>query len=381
MNNGAGSLAGKIDMNNIILLGYSRGGEAVVNAFRMNAETTGSLDEKGPPVGPGAGEGVFPIRAVVSIAPTTSRQAPLGPPFLLQPPQITAPLIGDAPYLLIYGSADGDLTGINITAEPLRLYDLARGPKQTLWIYDANHNFFNQNWGMDDAAQFKESGDISPLPSGPVVPPPRLSRDQQRQLTNAYLLAFLKAYVREDAADTRSEPSLAYREFFSRPANLLTPPALDGIGIHTMYAQSEAARVEVGTFEEEPNEERVTSTSQPGVEAFELLDWLELPLDGGADDTALDRHTFFGASKGVLFGWNDPDARYVTVTLNKDVSEFETLSFRVALKALDALLQSGELEMAVALRDADGRESAIRTSAFTNIPEPHERTDGRTSPK
>ena len=31
--------------------------------------------------------------------------------------------------------------------------------------------------------------------------------------------------------------------------------------------------------------------------------------------------------------------------------------------------------MAVALRDADGNESAIRLSAFTNIPEPHKRTD------
>ena len=74
MNVGAEPLAGKIDMNNIVLIGHSRGGEAVVKAFRMNAITTGSLDERGPPVGPGIGEGVFPIRAVISIAPTTLRQ-------------------------------------------------------------------------------------------------------------------------------------------------------------------------------------------------------------------------------------------------------------------------------------------------------------------
>ena len=378
MNVGAEPLAGKIDMNNIVLIGHSRGGEAVVKAFRMNAITTGSLDERGPPVGPGIGEGVFPIRAVISIAPTTLRQ--LSSPVLFPPPLITAPLIGNAPYLLIYGSADRHVTGEFINSHPFRLYDLARGPKQTLWIYGANHNFFNQNWGVDDATQFRETvfeptphDIISELLTGPVVPSPRLSRDQQQQLTNAYVLAFLKDYVREDAADTGSEPSLAYREFFSRPANLLAPPALSGIRIHSMYGVSEGARVEVDNFEEEVNNEEVTSTGQPGVEAFDLLDRVELDLDGGADDSDPNRHTFFGASKGVLFGWNDPDARYVTVTADKDISELETLSFRVTLKAFDAL--PGDLEMAVALRDADGRESEIRVSAFTNIPQPYERRD------
>jgi hypothetical protein len=80
--------------NNIGIMGHSRGGEAVVIAARLNQQE--SLGHN--------------INAVISLAPTS----------------ITNPTLGGAwakPYLVIYGSMDGDVAGIKNTG--FELYDRA----------------------------------------------------------------------------------------------------------------------------------------------------------------------------------------------------------------------------------------------------------------
>ncbi len=345
MNAGAGStLGGKIDLDNVILVGHSRGGEAVVQAWRLN-----NVVPLGPSVGPGAGEGAFPIRAVVSIAPTTVERA-------------TAPPLDTIPYLVIYGSADGDVNGINAGVQPFRFYDLAKGPKQLVWIYGANHNYFNVSWPEDDGA-------------GTVAIAERRTAAEQRVLVNGYVLAFLKAYFRDSAVDVASGPSDAHLEYFLGPTNLLRPAGLGAFPLHIMYGKTAASRIVVDDFEHN-SDLAVTSRNTPGVDTSSLVAKDELDLDGGPDVNS-SAHTFFHQTKGVLFGWSNADAGYVTVLspADRNISGFEALSFRVTLRALDSLLTTGDLRMAVGLRDAGGQMSVIRTEAFTKIPEPHLRTD------
>jgi hypothetical protein len=107
--------------NNVGIMGHSRGGEAVVIAARLNQQE---------------GWG-YNINAVISLAPTnqyTSEQ--FAPPWA-------------APYLVIYGSLDGDLGGIGDTG--FELYDRASGLNKSMaFVYRACHDRFNTVWGDGD---------------------------------------------------------------------------------------------------------------------------------------------------------------------------------------------------------------------------------------
>jgi hypothetical protein len=106
---------------NIGLMGHSRGGEAVVIATRLNQQEAWGYN----------------INAVISLAPTN---------------QYTFEHFGGAwarPYLVIYGSLDGDLIGIDDTG--FELYDNASGMKKSMaFVYRACHDRFNVVWGDGD---------------------------------------------------------------------------------------------------------------------------------------------------------------------------------------------------------------------------------------
>jgi hypothetical protein len=122
--------------NIIGLMGHSRGGEAVVIATRLNQQE---------------GWG-YAINGVISLAPTD---------------QYTFEHFGGAwaePYLVIYGSLDGDLTGISDTG--FELYDHASGmDKSMAFVYRACHDRFNTVWGDGDLY----FGNLTPADQARVV--------------------------------------------------------------------------------------------------------------------------------------------------------------------------------------------------------------------
>ena len=103
--------------NNIGIMGHSRGGEAVVIAARLCQQEAWGYN----------------INAVISLAPTN---------------QYTFEHFGGAwakPYLVIYGSLDGDLAGIGDTG--FELYDHASGMNKSMaFVYRACHDHFNTVW-------------------------------------------------------------------------------------------------------------------------------------------------------------------------------------------------------------------------------------------
>jgi hypothetical protein len=168
----------KVDMNRIVLVGHSRGGEGVGHASLFNLLSSVQPDIFSPvvPLDGSAGLGPyrFQLSAVAAIAPTDRQYEP-----------INGPTVVPDRYFLMHGSRDGDVSsfeGYN-TYNRTHGVDLANPTvsdgkfKALLWVIGANHNHFNSVW----TAEF-----------GPAT---TLSRTQQEQVAKVHLGALAQVLL------------------------------------------------------------------------------------------------------------------------------------------------------------------------------------------
>lgn len=163
-------LAGKVDMGNIVLVGHSRGGEAVsiaaafneLERFPDNAQETFNFG--------------FGIKGVISIAPTDYRYDR----------EITLKNIN---YLSLQGAYDSDevsFWGMR-PYHRLKFTDDFDGFKAGVYMNHANHGQFNSTWGRSDfGAPMKWLLNLQPLVSG----------EEQRQMAKVYVSAFVEAVLK-----------------------------------------------------------------------------------------------------------------------------------------------------------------------------------------
>lgn len=127
---------GKVDMDNIGLIGHSRGGEAVAIAACFNRlphnpdDATLDFDFN------------FNLRTIIAIAPVDGQYKPSG----------TETILEDVNYLVIQGSNDMDLRSYEGTRQFHRteFKDTAHHVKAGLYVFGANHGQFNTIWGRND---------------------------------------------------------------------------------------------------------------------------------------------------------------------------------------------------------------------------------------
>lgn len=150
------ALFGKVDMENIMIVGHSRGGEGVGHASYFNKLDSVQPDTFTPFVAMDGSEGLGPyhfnIKAVVAIAPTDGQYVPVN----------GATSIEDN-YFLIHGSKDNDVwtfPGHKIYDRAKNLSGLSESSRQNnnaqatrfkslLWVHGANHNYFNSVWQQE----------------------------------------------------------------------------------------------------------------------------------------------------------------------------------------------------------------------------------------
>lgn len=139
-NESPGSLfEGKIDMDNLAVMGHSRGGEAAAIAGFFNKLPYYPDDAKQ------VFDYNFNIKSVVAIAPVDGQYTPgdVGTP------------LENVNYLVLHGANDGDVQSFN----GLRQYertsftDTSYHFKSAVYIYGANHGQFNTSWGNTDSPQ------------------------------------------------------------------------------------------------------------------------------------------------------------------------------------------------------------------------------------
>ncbi|HEU4934259.1 MAG TPA: hypothetical protein VFT48_19375 [Pyrinomonadaceae bacterium] len=147
-------LKGKVDLNRILIVGHSRGGEGVGHASFFNRQASiGVVNLNG--LGPFfLGPYRFGLSAVAAIAPTDQQFVP-----------VSGPTIVPDSYFIVHGSQDADVSNFEgyHTYERAHAVDLANPTvsdgkfKSMLWVYRANHNQFNSVWAPEVAAMPRAS--------------------------------------------------------------------------------------------------------------------------------------------------------------------------------------------------------------------------------
>jgi hypothetical protein len=165
-------LHGKVDLNRILIVGHSRGGEAVGHASFFNRlASIGAVLLDGSA---GLGPYRFGLTAAAAIAPTDRQFVP-----------VSGPTVAPDSYYIIHGSQDSDVFTFEgyHTFERAHAVDPANATvsdgkfKAMLWVHKANHNQFNSVWASE-------------TPVGVAMP-----RESQEQIARVHLGALAQAVL------------------------------------------------------------------------------------------------------------------------------------------------------------------------------------------
>ncbi len=160
----------KVALDQIALIGHSRGGEAVAIAAVFNQLSSYPDDARVK------FDFNFGIKSVVAISPSVDYYAPAGQPVTLS----------KVNYLVLQGGHDSDIAVFvgSRQYQRIKFSEQDYQFKSLLYIYRANHVQFNTVWGGSDWSE--------PL-SALLNRKPLLPAKEQRQIAKVYLAAFLEA--------------------------------------------------------------------------------------------------------------------------------------------------------------------------------------------
>ncbi|UII56398.1 hypothetical protein LS684_02610 [Cytobacillus spongiae] len=155
----------KMDLQQIALIGHSRGGQAAAiaadaNRFFKDDDLLSKLDD-------------IEVQAVIGLAPTDVRI------------DGKRPSLHDISYLLLHGARDGDVNDYPGEQQFNRVYfrNSSTDFKAALYIEDANHSQFNSTWGRMDTS----------IPKGLFLSQREImDPEEQRQVAKVYISAFVE---------------------------------------------------------------------------------------------------------------------------------------------------------------------------------------------
>ncbi|HEX2915727.1 MAG TPA: hypothetical protein VH186_33505 [Chloroflexia bacterium] len=319
----------KIDLNDIALIGHSRGGEAVALA----ANFTNRYSYPGVPseiIGFRS-----PVKAVIAIAPSDAYR--YGKPITLQ----------NLNYLVLQGAHDPDVT----TFAGIRQYQRVNFNddlyhfKSAIYIYRANHGQFSNAWGKYDY----------PFPVNTLLNvKPYLSIEEQQQIAKTYISAFLETSLRGDQRylplfqDQRVAPGWLPKDIYV-----------------TQFADSNFVRV--ADFEED-YVRNTTTLAGGSIEGNNLKSWqdVDLPMRDGEQKQD---------NSAALLGWdrsnNDQIPDY-TLSLPQDAGQLwpVTPDSLLAFSISPNTNQSQSLDLSIELITSDGVKVRLPLSQFAAIHPP-----------
>jgi hypothetical protein len=335
-----GALAGKIDEESIYLVGHSRGGEAVLLAQALLAGT-----HPRPSATPAFSTPASALKGIISISPVSA--------MTVNPPS-------DMPYLLLYGSADGDVNGASHESVwPFKHFDRSTGPSHVIYAIGANHNYFNESWPASDASQWIDTSVLPPVINSLVMPVgvDLLSRSEQQDLAKAYILAFLRAYHENQAS---------YLEYFTSVPSLLRPA-----GIASTIPLSHQARPPTRTIVDHYESNISTTLASSGAVVMPTVTNLSEAALHDIDvlSEAEVSNRFFQETRGALFDWVTASRYRFLLTSPEDLRE-SSIAIRFAQQPqyIGASLQpSTPIDLRVTIEDGSGNQSSVQISAWAPL--------------
>jgi Chlorophyllase len=288
-------LTGKVDLSRVMIVGHSRGGEAVGHASLFNSLTSVQFDPQSPIILLDGSEGLgpygFDLRAIVAIAPTDQQYVPVSGPTKVRDN-----------YLILHGSRDGDVFSFPgyKTYDRSHSVDLinptqpAQGFKSLLWIHGANHNYFNSVWEQESSNT--------------------IERDQQEQIAKVYISAMAQAVL----YDKGEYFNLLRNYAFGVEAGWL--PAINFVSQF-----QDADRLYIQHFEESETD-IVISNPFVGSADIANIDTQKLSFDGKSPFDNL-----FEETQGLRLKWigNNRFYRIQLISNILNIDRFDFLAFRI----------------------------------------------------
>ncbi|MGA9290760.1 MAG: hypothetical protein WBV93_20700 [Anaerobacillus sp.] len=261
---------GKVDLDEIALIGHSRGGQAAILAAKFN-----ELDRY-PNNASMSFDFHYNIQTVIALAPTDYQT--------LSDRKIE---VDDVNYLLLQGSYDSDLSefegdrqynGVHLTGKEKVI-------KSALYVDRANHGQFNTTWGENDTY----------FPFTLLLnKEPMLDGQEQQQIAKTYVAGFLEATLHKDDA---------YRPMFEDYRY-----ALDWLPDTSYISKYEDPSYNIYSDYEEDVDPTTASSPYIDITAGSLLQWYEGELEFRRDKVR-DNH-------GVFLKWNQSYSKNGHYTLN-----------------------------------------------------------------
>jgi hypothetical protein len=309
---------GHLDLQNVGVMGHSRGGEGAVQTYLVN-QSTGSH---------------YGIKAVFALAPVD---------FLSE-------TINNVPFAVLLPYNDGDVSDL----QGVHFFDDSRynvggdtGAKYTIEVMGADHNFYNTVWAPGGGYP-GESDDGNP------GPPSRLTQVQQRGTGLAYMSAFFRLYLHND---TQFKPFLT--------GDSAPPPSAQVTAdrVHFGYlTPGSGARRDINQLTAASN---LTTNSLGGAVTTGSLATYTFTTGGPAGSS--EPHRNLGQ---VTIGYTGTLAAFWDNALPaglRDERLYNDLQFRVGVNYGDARNPANTAQdFSVRLTDGNGASFSVHVSSYSN---------------
>jgi hypothetical protein len=335
---------GKVDMQDIGLMGHSRGGEGVVEAYNYNLSV-------GAPYG---------IKAVFALAPVDFQRF----------------TDNNVPFAVMLPYADGDvsdLQGIHYFDDEQFNVPGDQAPKYEFLVMGADHDLFNTVWtpGLFPAGAADDWSASTDPYAGTVPGNQRLTPAQQQGVAIAYMSAFFDVYLMGqsqyipiltgDAAPPPSAQGGVVYATYQAPDN----PA-DRLDVNRM---ADPSNLTVNTLGGAVTENGLTTYTMAGGAGPEP--YLVLPNEAGArqpDSVASSLAPNTPGMSQLVVSWDDPSASYENDLPpgDRNVSGYAVLQFRAGVNFDDYRNSFATQDFSAVLTDGSGHSFETPVSPWTN---------------